>query len=168
MKNIIVTDYNETGENIIIFCDELTPELLTKFFEIKKVPFTDVSEVRQDELQYYLYEPIWFQEKQEREVIRLVTESEAKSLKEIEFTIHSPDGFSIYCETYKAPGTNYLVSIKEIFDEWKRRYTRQGYYSSNTGRIQLDELHKHCTFIQITPDPEEKPLPIHKKNLSFL
>ncbi|MEQ8423211.1 MAG: hypothetical protein RIB01_15350 [Balneola sp.] len=168
MKNIIVTDYNQSGENVIIFCDQLSQELIKKFLEIKNIPFTDVAEVKPDDLQYYLYEPVWFREKQEREVIRLVTENEADSLQEIEFSINSPDGFAIHWENFKVSKSDFFDGIKKVYDDWKNRYARQGYYSSNTGKIKLDELHNHCTFIQVYPDPDLLTLPIHKKNLSFL
>lgn len=40
----------------------------------------------------------------------------------------------------------YENAEKEI-KEWTKRFERQGYYSSNNGRISLDELPKKCRII---------------------
>ena len=59
------------------------------------------------------------------------------------FNILSPDGFSIHhSDTYVSPEKAW-----EAFDEWKKRYETQGYYSSVGGRIPLDELKDHCKLI---------------------
>ncbi len=56
----------------------------------------------------------------------------------------SPDGFSIHpTDTYSS-----MEEAKEKFKEWAKRYERQGYYSSNNGRIPLDELESYCQFVE--------------------
>ena len=57
-----------------------------------------------------------------------------------QFDVISPDGFSIHpFDVYE----NKKQAMK-AFDEWKKRYKSQGYYSSmNYGRIPLDELHNY-------------------------
>ena len=48
---------------------------------------------------------------------------------------------------------NTYTSIKAIeisFNKWKGRYTQQNYYSSNKGRIPLDELKSNCSIIKTT------------------
>lgn len=63
--------------------------------------------------------------------------------KKIRFDILSPDGFSIHpVDTYSSPEAAWAA-----FDEWKKRYEMQGYYSSNRWRIPLDELKDHCKLI---------------------
>ena len=55
----------------------------------------------------------------------------------IKYQVLSPDGFTI---EFDKP---YYPSKKKAFeaiDKWKERYRRQGYYSSNNGRIPLEEL----------------------------
>jgi len=57
------------------------------------------------------------------------------------FVILSPDGFPI--ERDKA----YYRSLNELhtaFAIWKERFVLQGYYSSNRGRIPLDNLLEEC------------------------
>jgi hypothetical protein len=55
----------------------------------------------------------------------------------------SPDGFTIemgvasYANPKKA-----LVA----FQKWRERFREQGYYSSNNGRIPLNELMDRCSF----------------------
>lgn len=59
------------------------------------------------------------------------------------YNILSPDGFTIERDkSYKS-----LEEAEAAFEAWKKRYEHQGYYSSNNGRIPLDELRIHCTFI---------------------
>jgi hypothetical protein len=61
------------------------------------------------------------------------------------YDVISPDGFSIsFTDTYGS-----VEKAKEAFEEWKKRFEAQGYYSSNRGRIPLDELEEHCTIVEI-------------------
>jgi hypothetical protein len=61
------------------------------------------------------------------------------------FDVLSPDGFSIhFSDTYPSE----KKAIK-AFEEWKLRYERQGYYSSNNGRIPVNELHNHIKIVKI-------------------
>jgi hypothetical protein len=61
------------------------------------------------------------------------------------YDVISPDGFSIHpVDTYSSK-----KKAKEAFEKWKKRYELQGYYSSNYGRIPLDELHNHIKIIQL-------------------
>jgi hypothetical protein len=60
------------------------------------------------------------------------------------YDIYSPDGFSIH-PIYTYPTAQ---AANEAFDKWKERFARQGYYSSNEGRISLDTLRDCCTFKQ--------------------
>ena len=64
---------------------------------------------------------------------------------ETRYDILSPDGFSIHHSDTYATRQDALNS----FFEWKKRFEMQGYYSSNKGRIPLDELEKHCELIEI-------------------
>lgn len=57
----------------------------------------------------------------------------------------SPDGFTI---EFDRPYYTTKEKAMTAFNEWKERYRRQGYYSSNNGKIPLDELEKYCTFKQ--------------------
>lgn len=61
--------------------------------------------------------------------------------KKDKFVILSPDGFPI--ERDKA----YYRSIDELhtaFVKWSERFKAQGYYSSNNGRIPLENLLEEC------------------------
>ena len=65
--------------------------------------------------------------------------------KAIKFDVISPDGFPINREgTYKS-----RELAEEGFKEWAKRYETQGYYSSNRGRIPLDELADHCEIVEV-------------------
>ena len=58
----------------------------------------------------------------------------------------SPDGFTIEF------GKPYYPSKKkalEAINKWKKRYELQGYYSSNNGRIPLDELENYMSIKKI-------------------
>ena len=58
----------------------------------------------------------------------------------------SPDGFSISRDQLYPTKKAALAA----FEEWKKGYERQGYYSSvKYGRIPLDELQEYCQLKEI-------------------
>lgn len=60
------------------------------------------------------------------------------------YDILSPDGFSIEAgKTYTKP------QIPKAFNQWKKKYETQGYYSSNEGRIPLEDLADVCEIVEI-------------------
>jgi hypothetical protein len=62
------------------------------------------------------------------------------------YVVLSPDGFTIEFSP------SYYTSLKkalDAFDKWKKRYEVQGYYSSNNGRIPLNDLVDYCTIRRI-------------------
>ena len=63
------------------------------------------------------------------------------------YQVLSPDGFTI---EFDKPFYRSMKKAKEAFMNWIRRYEVQGYYSSNNGRIPLNELENYCTFKTIT------------------
>lgn len=65
-------------------------------------------------------------------------------MKAKRYDVLSPDGFSIEINV----GYNSRKKAKEAFERWVKRYEKQGYYSSNNGRIPLDELEQHCHLIE--------------------
>lgn len=66
-------------------------------------------------------------------------------IKKVRFNILSPDGFSIHpTKTYSSPQKAW-----EAFEEWRERYEAQGYYSSNRGRIPLNELRDYCDLVTV-------------------
>jgi hypothetical protein len=61
------------------------------------------------------------------------------------YDVISPDGFSIhFSDTYSTK-----EEARNAFFDWKKRFDAQGYYSSNNGRIPLDELENYCRIIEI-------------------
>jgi hypothetical protein len=61
------------------------------------------------------------------------------------FDVLSPDGFSIdRVDTYSS-----RKKAIAAFEVWKKRYEAQGYYSSNRGRIALEDLADCCSLIEI-------------------
>lgn len=56
----------------------------------------------------------------------------------------SPDGITIEFDKWAYPS---MKKAKEAFDNWKKRYEMQGYYSSaDYGRIPLSDLENYCQF----------------------
>jgi len=69
--------------------------------------------------------------------------------KNKQFYVISPCGFSIEREkTYKTPALAWAA-----FEDWKNRFSRQGYYSSfrkgQTIQIPLGELKAYCALKEI-------------------
>lgn len=65
--------------------------------------------------------------------------------KKTRCVILSPDGFTI-------PPTDTYANKEEAekaFDTWKKWYEIQGYYSANTGRINLDNLAYYCIIREV-------------------
>ena len=62
------------------------------------------------------------------------------------YEVLSPDGFTI---EFDRPYYTSKKKAIEAFDKWKKRYEQQGYYSSNNGRITLDELENYMTIHKI-------------------
>lgn len=62
------------------------------------------------------------------------------------FDVISPDGFEIDpFDTYPT-----FAAAIEAFNEWKKRFEIQGYYSSmNYGKIPLNELQDYCKIIAV-------------------
>lgn len=66
-------------------------------------------------------------------------------MKKTKYNILSPDGFSIeFNKTYSS-----IEKAKKAFENWKKRFEAQGYYSSNGGRINLEDLEQHCTLVEV-------------------
>ena len=73
------------------------------------------------------------------------------------YEVLSPDGFTI---EFDKPYYTSKKKAYEAFDKWKKRYEAQGYYSSNNGRIPLDELEEYMTIRELDGGKKKK-LPKH-------
>ncbi|MEQ6169152.1 hypothetical protein AAOE16_18275 [Ekhidna sp. MALMAid0563] len=62
----------------------------------------------------------------------------------VEYFILSPDKFPTFPEPFKCTLGNFNEHFKLHFSEWKKSFEKQGYYSSNHGRITLNELESAC------------------------
>ena len=65
-------------------------------------------------------------------------------MKKVKYDILSPDGISIYGDSYPS-----AEMANKKFDEWAKHFEFQGYYSSNRGRIPLNELRDYCRLIEV-------------------
>lgn len=73
--------------------------------------------------------------------------SEKKSSKKKKYDVISPDGFSI---RIGVPPFNSIKERDQYFKMWKKRFERQGYYSSvKYGRIHLADLADYCEWIEV-------------------
>jgi hypothetical protein len=72
--------------------------------------------------------------------------AQKKSAPAKKYDVISPDGFSI---RIGVPPFKSTKEREEYFKMWKKRYERQGYYSSNTGPIDLEDLRDYCEFIEV-------------------
>ena len=66
--------------------------------------------------------------------------------KKVKYDVLSPDGISIHhSDTYSSK-----KKAREAFEQWKKNYERQGYYSSSRyGRIPLKDLHEYMQLIEV-------------------
>ena len=65
-------------------------------------------------------------------------------MEKVKFNIISPDGFPSWPEPFICDKDKFEEESKAKLQEFLSRFERQGYYSSNNGRIPLDELPNHC------------------------
>lgn len=61
------------------------------------------------------------------------------------YDVISPDGFSIHFSKTYATREDAINS----FNDWKKQFEMQGYYSSNSGKIPLDELGHYCKIVEV-------------------
>jgi hypothetical protein len=72
---------------------------------------------------------------------------EKKTPKKKKYDVISPDGFSI---RIGVPEFNSIKERDQYFKMWKKRYEKQGYYSSvKYGRIHLADLADYCEWIEV-------------------
>ncbi|MDO9000995.1 MAG: hypothetical protein Q7W45_14605 [Bacteroidota bacterium] len=72
---------------------------------------------------------------------------EKKVSKNKKYDVISPDGFSI---RIGVPLFNSIKERDQYFKMWKKRYEKQGYYSSvKYGRIHLADLADYCEWIEV-------------------
>ena len=59
--NILVTNFSDSGEDVMIFTEKenITPSSIIETLKSKGETFDEVYEVKDDELQYYCYEPCY-------------------------------------------------------------------------------------------------------------
>jgi len=57
--NILVTDFDNSGEDVMIFTDRLTVDQVEQTLKKKGKSFCECYEVPTNDLQYYLYDPCW-------------------------------------------------------------------------------------------------------------
>jgi len=69
MKNILVTNFQDSGENVLIFAKKLTAQNIETVLKRTQNSFDDVTEISERDRQFYCFDPLWLNEQQEQEVI---------------------------------------------------------------------------------------------------
>lgn len=59
IKNILVTNYNDSDEDLLIFNTSLSVEELSIFLEKVNISYEDIYIVEDDEIQHYIYTPFF-------------------------------------------------------------------------------------------------------------
>ena len=68
--HILVTDYSESGINVMIINPKtITPQIVETALKAEGQIFGEVHEVEPDEMHLYCYEPLWADDKFEKAVI---------------------------------------------------------------------------------------------------
>jgi hypothetical protein len=57
MVNIMITNYHE-GENVVVFSNTITIELLKERLQLTNDSYDDIFEIKDEDRQYYLYESL--------------------------------------------------------------------------------------------------------------
>jgi hypothetical protein len=64
LRNILVTGIPPEGENVMVFTS-LAADTLQSALRILSFEFEDCYEVREDEVQFYCFDPLWLSPAQE-------------------------------------------------------------------------------------------------------
>lgn len=68
---ILVTDYNNTGEDVLIFAQNIGRAEVTRALLYKKQSFGECYEIKEEEIQFYCYDPLYLTEKTENNIKNL-------------------------------------------------------------------------------------------------
>lgn len=63
--------------------------------------------------------------------------------KKVEYNYLSPDGVTISEDNFKT-----IEEANLFLNEWIKGFEKQGYYSSNNGKIPIYEIAGHCKFVE--------------------
>lgn len=87
--NILVTNFNGGGENVLIMTEKQLSALTVAFaLTQKKQTFDEVYSIKDEERQYYIFDPLWMED---------ATVDNTRRLAE-EFTKANPRGSKLYEE----------------------------------------------------------------------
>ena len=78
----LFTDVDNTQDNVLIFT--IIPlSVLQQAFQSKGITWTDAFSIREDEVQFYLYEPMYLTKDQEKAAY-VIAEKSAKEMESVE------------------------------------------------------------------------------------
>lgn len=115
--NILVTNYEDSGEDVLIMTEEPLGAITVAFaLTHKKKTFTEVYAIKEEERQYYLFDPLWMKKE--------TVENTRKLAKE--FIEANPKGSKLYEEIISKCGANKILNIKKLNckETWSR-YPKQ-------------------------------------------
>ncbi len=85
--NILVTNYNGSGENVLIMTEKPLSALTVAFaLTQKKQTFDEVYPIKDEERQYYIFDPLWMED---------ATVENTRKLAD-EYTKANPKGSKMY------------------------------------------------------------------------
>lgn len=61
-RNILVTNFDDRGEDVMIFTETLTIEKVIAKLAVAGNTYDDIYEVPKSDLSYYIYDPCWIEE----------------------------------------------------------------------------------------------------------
>lgn len=69
--NILVTDYQGTGDDVMVFTKKVTAEMIKEALDVRGHTYNEIYEVPDKELGYYIYDPLHLPEKTEQGLLSL-------------------------------------------------------------------------------------------------
>ena len=80
MASIIITNFDNQCDNVMVFTENVTAEEIEKALRYKGKHFDDITEVPAESVQYYVFDPLWDDGNFSENVKRCCRESENKAL----------------------------------------------------------------------------------------
>jgi hypothetical protein len=72
-KFILVTDFDNSGEDVLIFAKRITAEQIESILKAKKQAFNECYSIRKDEISFYCNDPCFLSELTETKLLKQFT-----------------------------------------------------------------------------------------------
>lgn len=70
MPSILVTNFQDSGEDVMVFTEQVTAAQLKARLDEVKAHYDDCCDIPENEQQFYIYEPCWLTPENEAAILK--------------------------------------------------------------------------------------------------